>query len=97
MYVFQTLKKEISDFATKPEHEDAQASIVFIIGHGGTLSENMTGVSMQSVDVVYGTDFRGVEINWIISCFDNVRCEMLRNKPKLFFVAACRGSKFGTK
>ena len=40
---------------------------------------------------IYGTDSVLVEINDITAMFKGVACPSLANKPKLFFIQACRG------
>lgn len=40
---------------------------------------------------IYGTDGRLVEIKDITTMFKGVACPSLLNKPKLFFIQACRG------
>ena len=40
---------------------------------------------------IYGTDSKLVEINDITAMFKGVACPSLANKPKLFFIQACRG------
>lgn len=62
----------------KPEHD---ALFVIILSHG-------------SEDGIYGTDGMEVYLNTeIIACFDNRNCKAMREKPKVFVVQACRGSK----
>ena len=37
---------------------------------------------------------RGVfQLDWVFEAFDNSHCPLLQNKPKMFFVQACRGGK----
>lgn len=43
---------------------------------------------------IYGTDSVLVEIKDITSMFKGVACPSLANKPKLFFIQACRGHDF---
>lgn len=41
--------------------------------------------------VVYGTDASRLKVDEILPCFTNENCPQLKNKPKLFFIQACRG------
>ena len=43
---------------------------------------------------IYGTDSELVEIKDITALFKGVACPSLYNKPKLFFIQACRGQDF---
>lgn len=47
----------------------------------------------ESKDLIVGTDANFVRIEQILAFFNNFHCPMLANKPKLFFIQACRGSK----
>ena len=94
---FQEIQDTITDFVKSHIHKTSQACVVVFIGHGGTLGmpgeENKA--NLQSKDFVYGTDFKlRVQINWILQQFSNENCPLLKGKPKLFFIAACRGGKF---
>ena len=40
---------------------------------------------------IYGTDGFEVDLNDILSQFDNKNCKAMRGKPKIFVVQACRG------
>lgn len=33
------------------------------------------------------------QLDWVFEAFDNAHCPLLQNKPKIFFIQACRGSK----
>lgn len=43
--------------------------------------------------VIYGSDCKSVNINYIIDQFKQAQCKALAEKPKLFFLQACRGSQ----
>lgn len=32
-----------------------------------------------------------LQLDWVFARFDNARCPLLQNKPKMFFIQACRG------
>lgn len=42
---------------------------------------------------IYGTDGLEVDLNYILTCFDNKNCKSLKGKPKVFIVQACRGRR----
>ncbi|CAG2105677.1 unnamed protein product [Medioppia subpectinata] len=44
-------------------------------------------------DEIYGTDGLTVSVDTIIGYFNNKNCPLLINKPKMFFLSACRGSQ----
>ncbi|CAG2164298.1 unnamed protein product [Oppiella nova] len=44
-------------------------------------------------DGVYGSDGQVVPVDTILGYFNNDNCRVLYNKPKMFFVSACRGHK----
>lgn len=48
---------------------------------------------------IYGTDGIEVDLNDILSYFDNKKCKAMRGKPKVFIVQACRGRQtdYGVK
>ena len=55
--------------------------IVTIMTHGG------------AGNTLYGKDGRKVQLKELAKIFNSAECEGLRNKPKIFIVNACRGSK----
>lgn len=56
------------------------ALVVILLSHG-------------TESAIYGTDGIEMDLNDIISLFDNKRCKQMIGKPKVFIVQACRGSK----
>ena len=59
-------------------HENFDSFVCCILSHG-------------YLDGIYGTDSQPVKINDIASLFKGSFCPTLSNKPKLFFIQACRG------
>ena len=59
-------------------HENYDSFVCCILSHG-------------YLDGVYGTDSKPVKINDIASLFKGNFCPTLADKPKLFFIQACRG------
>jgi Caspase domain len=43
---------------------------------------------------VYGADGRPLGIENLISLFDGKQCEVLRDRPKIFFIQACQGGLY---
>lgn len=33
------------------------------------------------------------QLDWVFEAFDNAHCPLLQNKPKMFFIQACRGGQ----
>nr|DBA14796.1 TPA: hypothetical protein GDO54_004082 [Pyxicephalus adspersus] len=65
-----------SDLTAQHSHMDS--AIVAILSHG--------------VDgAIYGTDSQMVKLQDIFTILDNAHCPQLQNKPKMFFIQACRG------
>lgn len=61
--------------------KDHDALAVIILSHG-------------SDEGIYGTDHVIVSVDTILEFFNNQNCFRLRNKPKMFFLSACRGGQF---
>ncbi len=66
------------EFAKK-DHSKYTAFVLIIMSHG------------DKNDVIYGADKRKARMEDIMSEFMATKCPTLENKPKLFFVQACRG------
>ena len=61
-------------------HNNYDSFVCCILSHG-------------DCDCVYGADGKLVKINEIASLFKPINCPTLADKPKLFFIQACRGEK----
>ena len=48
-------------------------------------------LSHGSADGILGTDDIPIQVDYITSLFRGTKCPSLRDKPKLFFIQACRG------
>lgn len=57
------------------------AFVCIILSHGG------------NNDCIYGVDGTTIKVNDILKYFNNETCAQLRDKPKMFFINACRGGK----
>ncbi|CAI9566334.1 unnamed protein product [Staurois parvus] len=72
------MMSELVHFSSLPEHSHLDSAIVAILSHG--------------VDgAIYGTDSQLVKLQDIFVILDNAHCPQLQNKPKMFFIQACRG------
>ncbi|XP_072534873.1 LOW QUALITY PROTEIN: caspase-2 [Salminus brasiliensis] len=76
----QAMRDCIEQFARQPEHAVCDCSAVCLLSHGVEGS-------------IYGTDGQLLELDWVFERFDNARCPLLQNKPKMFFIQACRGEE----
>lgn len=46
------------------------------------------------MDIIYGSDSKSLDISYVIHSFKQESCRALADKPKLFFIQACRGSQY---
>ena len=70
--------KLAQDFARK-DHSKYSAFVCIIMSHG------------DKKDVILGVDKRKARAEDLMSEFTAINCPTLQNKPKLFFIQACRG------
>ncbi|XP_055065568.1 caspase-2 isoform X2 [Misgurnus anguillicaudatus] len=70
----------IEQFAQRAEHSAYDSCVVCLLSHGVEGS-------------IYGTDGELLMLDWVFEVFDNARCPQLQNKPKMFFIQACRGEE----
>ncbi|XP_026781752.2 caspase-2 isoform X1 [Pangasianodon hypophthalmus] len=76
----QAMRACIEQFARQPEHAVYDCCVVCLLSHGVEGS-------------IYGVDGKLLELDWVFESFDNARCPLLQNKPKMFFIQACRGEE----
>ncbi|KAK3572088.1 hypothetical protein QTP86_022318, partial [Hemibagrus guttatus] len=76
----QAMRACIEQFAQQPEHAVSDCCVVCLLSHGVEGS-------------IYGVDGKLLELDWVFERFDNGRCPLLQNKPKMFFIQACRGEE----
>nr|XP_015193497.1 PREDICTED: caspase-2-like isoform X1 [Lepisosteus oculatus] len=74
----QEVRASLEQFSQSSELRAVDSSVVCLLSHG------VEGA-------VYGTDGQLVELDWVLEYFDNAHCPQLQNKPKMFFIQACRG------
>ncbi|KAK0149703.1 Caspase-2 [Merluccius polli] len=76
----QAMRERIEQFCRLPDHRTADSCVLCLLSHG--------------VDgAVYGTDGELLKLDWVFEAFDNSHCPLLQNKPKMFFIQACRGDE----
>ncbi|XP_026041392.1 caspase-2 isoform X1 [Astatotilapia calliptera] len=76
----QGMRTCIENFSRRPEHRTVDSCVVCLLSHG------VEGA-------VYGTDGKLLQLDWVFEAFDNAHCPLLQNKPKMFFIQACRGEE----
>ncbi|OCT69762.1 caspase-2 [Xenopus laevis] len=76
----QNMMSELHAFSALPVHSALDSCVVAILSHG------LDGA-------VYGTDGKLVQLQDIFTALDNAHCLQLQNKPKMFFIQACRGEE----
>ncbi|XP_070768232.1 caspase-2 isoform X3 [Enoplosus armatus] len=76
----QSMRTCIEKFSRRPEHRTMDSCVVCLLSHG------VEGA-------IYGTDGQLLQLDWVFEAFDNAHCPLLQNKPKLFFIQACRGEE----
>ncbi|XP_067129574.1 caspase-2-like [Centruroides vittatus] len=77
----EEIMKIFEDFSKERKHYYVDSCIIIIMSHGNK-------------DIIYGTYGGEVKLTDIFELFNNKNCDALKNKPKLFFIQACRGQKF---
>ncbi|XP_076010937.1 caspase-2 isoform X2 [Genypterus blacodes] len=76
----QGMRACIEAFCRRPEHQTVDSCVVCLLSHG------VEGA-------IYGTDGQLLQLDWVFQAFDNAHCPLLQNKPKMFFIQACRGEE----
>eukprot|EP00063_Salmo_salar_P063567 XP_014038402.1 PREDICTED: caspase-2-like [Salmo salar] len=76
----QGMRACIEQFGRQQQHQTVSSCVVCLLSHG------VEGA-------IYGTDGQLLELDWVFEAFDNAHCPLLQNKPKMFFIQACRGEE----
>ncbi|XP_028984870.1 caspase-2 isoform X2 [Betta splendens] len=76
----QDMRTCIENFSREPNHRTVDSCVLCLLSHG------VEGA-------VYGTDGQLLQLDWVFEAFDNAHCPLLQNKPKMFFIQACRGEE----
>ncbi|XP_074790700.1 caspase-2 isoform X2 [Natator depressus] len=74
------MQEALQMFSQLPAHRDVDSCIVALLSHG------IEGG-------IYGVDGKLLQLQEIFRLFDNANCPNLQNKPKMFFIQACRGDE----
>ncbi|XP_036285009.1 caspase-2 isoform X6 [Pipistrellus kuhlii] len=76
----QEMQEKLQNFAQLSAHRVTDSCIVALLSHG------VEGG-------VYGVDGKVLQLQEVFRLFDNANCPSLQNKPKMFFIQACRGDE----
>ncbi|XP_067998187.1 caspase-2 isoform X1 [Melanerpes formicivorus] len=76
----QEMQNTLESFSKLPDHQSVDSCIVALLSHG------VEGA-------VYGSDGKLLQLQEAFRLFDNANCPNLQNKPKMFFIQACRGDE----
>ncbi|KAM5302413.1 caspase-2 isoform 4-T4 [Glossophaga mutica] len=76
----QEMQEKLQNFAQMPTHRVTDSCIVALLSHG------VEGG-------IYGVDGKVLQLQEVFRLFDNANCPSLQNKPKMFFIQACRGDE----
>lgn len=74
-------------------HENADCFACVIASHGEEMELRKDGNVKVLEHVIIGTDGQAIRTRDIVELFDSDNCEELENKPKFFFIQACRTGK----
>uniref|UniRef100_A0A3Q2HA07 Caspase 2 n=1 Tax=Equus caballus TaxID=9796 RepID=A0A3Q2HA07_HORSE len=77
------MQEKLQNFAQLPAHRVTDSCIVALLSHG------VEGG-------IYGVDGKLLQLQEVFRLFDNANCPSLQNKPKMFFIQACRGGAIGS-
>ncbi|CAG2169266.1 unnamed protein product [Oppiella nova] len=92
--VFSQLHFDIKYFVNKTSHE-MKNLLQNVIAMSEQLVEHdalaVVILSHGIKDEIYGTDGKTIAVDTILEFFNNQNCPALINKPKMFFLSACRG------
>ncbi|XP_067426127.1 caspase-2 isoform X2 [Emydura macquarii macquarii] len=77
---YKEMQEALQRFSQLPTHRDVDSCIVALLSHG------IEGG-------IYGVDGKLLQLQEVFRLFDNANCPNLQNKPKMFFIQACRGDE----
>ncbi|GFU33617.1 caspase-3 [Nephila pilipes] len=78
----EKMEINLTEFKEQNKWSSVDSCVLIILSHGD---------SVANQDIIYGTDSDYMKKMDIYQMFDNINCESLRFKPKMFFFQACRG------
>jgi hypothetical protein len=73
------MEKLFLDLSKNADLKNHDALAVIILSHGKT-------------NAIYGSDGNTIKIESVLEIFNNSKCLSMIDKPKIFFISACRGS-----
>ncbi|XP_056655805.1 caspase-2 isoform X3 [Monodelphis domestica] len=76
----QKMQENLQRFAQLSAHQSTDSCMVALLSHG------IEGG-------IYGVDGKLLQLQEVFRLFDNANCPNLQNKPKMFFIQACRGDE----
>ncbi|XP_074049594.1 caspase-2 isoform X1 [Macrotis lagotis] len=76
----QEMHEKLRRFAQLSAHQSTDSCMVALLSHG------IEGG-------IYGVDGKLLQLQEVFQLFDNANCPNLQNKPKMFFIQACRGDE----
>uniref|UniRef100_A0A8C8RZT3 Caspase-2 n=1 Tax=Pelusios castaneus TaxID=367368 RepID=A0A8C8RZT3_9SAUR len=76
----QEMQEALQKFSQLQTHRNVDSCIVALLSHG------IEGG-------IYGVDGKLLQVQEVFRLFDNANCPNLQNKPKMFFIQACRGDE----
>jgi len=82
-YSADQMKKKLKEAANDAGNRNLDCFVTFILSHG-------------KKGAVYGNDGNAISITKLESYFAGDKCRSLINKPKIIFIQACQGDKYGT-
>ncbi|XP_054166316.1 caspase-3-like [Oppia nitens] len=74
------MQRILQSYSQNPELSKHDALVVIILSHG-------------IKDEIFGICGSTVKVDTILEYYNNINCSLLRNKPKMFFLSACRGEE----
>ncbi|GIY14010.1 hypothetical protein CDAR_433861 [Caerostris darwini] len=86
----EQIESILKEFAVNPRLRNVDSCIVYILTHGDRFNNR---------DYIIGTNEVKLFVDEIYTMFNNQNCPLLKGKPKMFFIQACRGPKedYGVK
>ena len=81
--------KEVADL----DHKNYDCLLVAVLTHGGVeiLPAEVFKSSYASLEVLRGTDHKSIQVSELVTFFTGSHEHSLNEKPKIFFLQACRG------
>ncbi|XP_075052715.1 caspase-1-A-like isoform X2 [Mixophyes fleayi] len=80
-------------FAVENDHKDSDSTFLVFMSHGE--KDIICGTDRKKIKNEHGQDkmIGALPVHDIFNIFNNVNCSVLRDKPKVIIIQACRGSE----